>query len=163
MQQKINELLLSMYEEYQATLRVLAKSYGIPDKDIDDIVQETFYRLYRRGSEFESEEHLRNWLMRVAVNECRRVAVSGWLRRRESIEDYAEKLAFEEPQESEVFLAVMSLPRKYRTVIHLYYYEGYSAAEIGELMDLSTTAVTTRLLRGRKQLKEKLLEVWKDE
>lgn len=42
MQQKINELLLSMYEEYQATLRVLAKSYGIPDKDIDDIVQETF-------------------------------------------------------------------------------------------------------------------------
>ena len=151
------------FEKYKNRVFAVGFSHFKNSTDADDIVQETFYRLYRRGSEFESEEHLRNWLMRVAVNECRRVAVSGWLRRRESIEDYAEKLAFEEPQESEVFLAVMSLPRKYRTVIHLDYYEGYSAAEIGELMDLSTTAVTTRLLRGRKQLKEKLLEVWKDE
>jgi len=89
--------------------------------------------------------------------------LSSWFKKKEPLEDYAKTLVWNDPEESEVFLAVMNLPKKYRTVIHLYYYENYSIKEIAGLLGMSSTAVSTQLLRGRKKLKEKLLEVWKDE
>ena len=127
------------------------------------MVQEVFYKLYKSNKDFESEDHLRNWLIRVAINECKRVTLSSWFKKKEPLEDYAKTLVWNDPEESEVFLAVMSLPKKYRTSIHLYYYENYSIKEIADLLGISSTAVSTQLLRGRKKLKEKLLEVWKDE
>ena len=127
------------------------------------MVQEVFYKLYKSNKDFESEDHLRNWLIRVAINECKRVTLSSWFKKKEPLEDYAKTLVWNDPEESEVFLAVMNLPKKYRTVIHLYYYENYSIKEIAGLLGMSSTAVSTQLLRGRKKLKEKLLEVWKDE
>lgn len=152
-----------IFEKYKDRVFAIGFSYFRNSIDADDIVQETFYKLYRSGGEFESEEHLRNWLIRVAVNECKRVSLSSYFQKKESLEDYAGSLIWNDPEESEVFLAVMNLPKKYRSVIHLYYYENYSVKEIAELLGLTDTAVSTRLLRGRKKLKEKLLEVWKDE
>ena len=64
--------------------------------------------------------------MRVAVNECKRITLSSYFKRKVSLRDYADSLLWNDPEESEVFLAVMSLPKKYRTVLHLYYYEEYS-------------------------------------
>lgn len=126
-------------------------------------MQETFYKLHRGNRDFENETHLRNWLIRVAVNECKRVTLSTYFKRKESLEDYVQTLIWQDPEESDLFLAVMNLPRKYRIVIHLYYYEDYSVKEIAALLGESSTAVSTQLLRGRKKLKEKLMEVWKDE
>ena len=100
--------------------------------------------------------------MRVAVNECKRITLSSYFKRKVSLRDYADSLLWNDPEESEVFLAVMSLPKKYRTVLHLYYYEEYSVKEIAELLNQSSTAVTTQLSRGRKKLKERL-EVWGNE
>ncbi len=151
------------FEKYKDNIFAIGFNYFRNSMDADDIVQETFYRLYRRGGEFESENHLRNWLIRVAVNECKRVSLSSWFRKKESLEDYAKTLIWCDPEESEVFLAVMSLPAKYRQVMHLYYYENYSTAEIAAFLEISSTAVSTRLLRGRKKMKEKLMEVWNDE
>ena len=71
-------------------------------------------------------------------------------------------LVFHNPEESELFSAVMNLPSKYRQVIHLFYYEGYSTEEIADLLNITRTSVTTRLQRGRQRLKRQL-EVWKDE
>ncbi|HIV80440.1 MAG TPA: sigma-70 family RNA polymerase sigma factor [Candidatus Avanaerovorax faecigallinarum] len=124
--------------------------------DADDIVQETFFRLFRCNRDFESEDHLRFWIIRVAVNECKRVSLSSWFKKKVSLDDYAQTLVFHDPGESRLFSAVMNLPSKYRQVIHLIYYEGYSTAEIADLLNISQTAVTTRLQRGRQRLKKEL-------
>ena len=78
------------------------------------------------------------------------------------IEDYAETLGFETPEQSALFLAVMELPQKYRVPIHLYYYEDYSVREIAAALGLRESAVQTRLLRARQKLKHKL-EGWNDD
>lgn len=152
-----------IFEKYKDNIFAVAFNYFKNSMDADDVVQETFYKLYKSGKDFESEDHLRNWIIRVAINECKRVTLSSWFKKKEPLEDYAKTLVWNDPEESEVFLAVMNLPKKYRTVLHLYYYENYTIKEIANLLDISSTAVSTQLLRGRKKLKERLLEVWKDE
>ena len=152
-----------VYEKYKDNIFAIGFNYFKNSIDADDVVQETFLKLARSGKDFENEEHLRNWLIRVAVNECKRVSLSSWVRKKVSLEEYTGQIDFETQEESRVFTAVMSLPKKYRQVIHLYYYEDCCTEEIADILGISRTAVTTRLLRGRKKLKEDLLEVWKDE
>ena len=152
-----------VYEKYKDNIFAIGFNYFKNSIEADDVVQETFFKLARSGKDFESEEHLRNWLIRVAVNECKRVSLSSWVKKKVSLEEYTGQIDFETKEESLVFTAVMSLPKKYRQVIHLYYYEDCSTAEIADILGISRTAVTTRLLRGREKLKQDLLEVWKDE
>ena len=152
-----------VYEKYKDNIFAIGFNYFKNSIEADDVVQETFFKLARSGKDFESEEHLRNWLIRVAVNECKRVSLSSWVKKKVSLEEYTGQIDFETKEESLVFTAVMSLPKKYRQVIHLYYYEDYCTAEIADILGISRTAVTTRLLRGREKLKQDLLEVWKDE
>ena len=152
-----------VYEKYKDNIFAIGFNYFKNSIEADDVVQETFFKLARSGKDFESEEHLRNWLIRVAVNECKRVSLSSWVKKKVSLEEYTGQIDFETKEESLVFTAVMSLPKKYRQVIHLYYYEDCSTAEIADILGISRTAVTTRLLRGREKLKKDLLEVWKDE
>ena len=152
-----------VYEKYKDNIFAIGFNYFKNSIEADDVVQETFLKLARSGKDFENEEHLRNWLIRVAVNECKRVSLSSWVKKKVSLEEYSGQIDFETQEESRVFTAVMSLPKKYRQVIHLYYYEDYCTAEIADILGISRTAVTTRLLRGREKLKQDLLEVWKDE
>lgn len=152
-----------VYEKYKDNIFAIGFNYFKNSIEADDVVQETFLKLARSGKEFENEEHLRNWLIRVAVNECKRVSLSSWVKKKVRLEEYTGQIDFDTNEESRVFTAVMSLPKKYRQVIHLYYYEDCCTAEIADYLGISQTAVTTRLLRGRKKLKEDLLEVWKDE
>ncbi len=70
---------------------------------------------------------------------------------------------FPRPEYSDLYDAVLSLPGKYKIVVHLYYYEDYSVKEIAEILSLKETTVQTQLMRARKQLKIKLKEVWQDE
>ena len=152
-----------VYEKYKDNIFAIGFNYFKNSIEADDVVQETFFKLARSGKDFENEEHLRNWLIRVAVNECKRVSLSSWVKKKVSLEEYSGQIDFETKAESRVFTAVMSLPKKYRQVIHLYYYEDCSTAEIADILGISRTTVTTRLLRGREKLKQDLLEVWKDE
>ncbi len=130
--------------------------------DADDVVQETLLRLLQRTARFESEEHVRNWLIRVAVNCSKNLLRAPW-RRNVPLDDAAGTPVFDAPEDGELYAAVMSLPEKYRTVLYLFYYEGYSSAEIGSILHLRTTAVTTRLSRARNMLKTKLTEDMQDE
>lgn len=79
------------------------------------------------------------------------------------LQGYLETISFETAEESELFSEVMKMKPKYRQAIHLYYFEGYSTAEIADILHVSQSAVTTRLARARHQLKENLQEVWHDE
>lgn len=131
--------------------------------DADDIVQETFLQYYVAKKEFDSEEHIRAWLLRVAINKAKNVNHSFWRQNKVPLEEYMETLAFESPQEETLFETVMKLPEKYRIIIHLFYYEDYSVLEIAKLMKLTQSNVKVRLSRGRKLLKEALKEDWEDD
>lgn len=152
-----------IYIKYRDRVFAVGFNYFRNSMDADDVVQETFLKLLRSNKDFESEEHLRNWIMKVAVNECKRVTLSNWFKRRESLEEYADKLIFEEAGDRDLFDKVMRLPKNYRQVTHLFYYEGYSVKEIAGILGIRETTVTTRLSRARKKLKDQLKGEWEDE
>ena len=159
----LNTNIEDIYIRYKDHVFAIGFSYFKNSIDADDIVQETFLKLMRSGKDFESEDHLRNWIIKVAVNECKRVTLSSWFKRKEALEDYTDKLIFQEPEDRDLFEAVMRLPKNYRQVTHLFYYEGYSVKEIAEILKIKESAVTTRLSRARKKLKEELKGGWEDE
>lgn len=153
-----------LMDEHKASVFRLAYSYLRSRADADDVVQEVFIKLYRRGRAFPSDDDARRWLLRVTVNEC----ASLWrrLRRRpESIDDHLD--ALEELQASDapdgggqpsedVLAAVMGLPARYRAAIYLYYYEGYSTKETARLLSVPEATARTWLARGRARLRAAL-------
>ena len=156
-------IFLSAVEQYQNTVyRIGLHWFGNP-QDAEDLVQETFLRLYRQEKAFENPEHLRLWLMRVAVNLCKDTLKSPWRKRRVSLEVVGEQPVFDRPEQGELYREVMALPEQYRTVLNLYYYEELSTKEIAQLLHLRQTTVTTRLSRGRQLLKQRLGEGWNDD
>ena len=143
--------------KYMDTVYRVALNYVRSPDAADDITQEVFLRLLRSETLFKSEEHIRNWLIRVTINESKRDLASRW-RKVEPLEAYAEKLSFSSEENSETYRSVMRLPRKYRMVIYLHYYEGYSTSEIAQMLGSKQSTVCTQLERGRKLLKNMLLE-----
>lgn len=143
--------------KYMDTVFRLAFSWLKSPADADDVTQNVLLSLYRTDYQFESDEHVRNWLMKVTVNECRKV----WrrpFRSHENIDDYAETLAFEDPSYRDLFEAIMQLDRDKRTVIVLYYIEGYSIKEIAEILNVPAATIGTRLARARAKLAQYLKE-----
>lgn len=128
---------------YQNMVYRIALHYFGNSQDAEDAVQEVFLRLYTAEKSFESPEHLRRWLIRVTVNVCRDVLRSPWRRRRVSLEELPEEPVFDQPEQAALYREIMALPEKYRTVLNLFYYEELSVKEIGELLGLRTSAVTT--------------------
>ena len=128
--------------------------------DADDVVQETLLRYHKTDMEYENEEHLKAWLLRVAINQAKNVNRSFFRHRIVPLEDYMETLTFDSGDSENLFLEVMRLPEKYRIVIHLYYYEEYSVREISQILGITDSNTKIRLARGRAKLKEKLQEEW---
>ncbi|MCM1496695.1 MAG: sigma-70 family RNA polymerase sigma factor [Bacteroides sp.] len=125
--------------------------------DAEDVFQEVFLKLFRYKNSIQSEEHLKAWLIRVTINQCKSMTASGRKRQAASLDtmgDIAEPVKKEEY--TEVYELVQSLPLKYRQVIHLYYYEELSVKEIAEILNQKEGTVKTRLARARKLLNQKL-------
>lgn len=131
--------------------------------DADDVVQDTFIKYFSLNREFESEEHIKAWLLRVAINRAKDITSSFWRRNRVSWEEYMDELVFEEPTDRGLFSTVMRLPERYRIVIHLFYFEDYSIGEIAALLRSREGTVKSQLARGRKLLKNMLMEDWNDD
>ncbi len=131
--------------------------------DAEDAAQEALLRYHISEKQFESEQHIRAWLLRVAINCAKNLSRSFFRRNTVPLETYMETLEFDSGESREIFREVMSLPEKYRLVIHLYYYEDYSVAEIGRILALTESNVKVRLSRGRQLLKKSLQEEWDDE
>ena len=134
----------------------IALNYTRNPTDAEDISQNVFFRLYKANTDFDSREHIRNWLIRVTVNECKRWLGAPW-RQTVSLEDYAATLSAT-AEDRAVLRAVLDLPRKYRMPIYLHYYEGYSAQQIADILKIPKGTVCTNLSRGRKMLKLELEE-----
>lgn len=122
--------------------------------DAEDVLQDTFLQLVAKKPKFESEDHLKAWLLRVALNRCHSLHRSSWWRKTVSL---SEELIAPQSDESDSLLTVVySLPPKYREVIHLYYYEDLSVEDVAKILNIKYDAAAQRLARARKMLKEKL-------
>lgn len=153
-----NEQFTRYAERYINTVFRVAFHYIKSSADAEDVTQNVFLKLLRENKSFESDEHVRNWLIRVTLNECKNLVRTRWWRH-ESYEDYAPSLTFDKPAHSDLFYAVMELPKRYRIPIYLYYYEEYSTQEIADILKVQKSTVCTQLKRGRELLKKSLTEV----
>ena len=147
------EILMEKYKDH-----LFAAAFNICKNaaDADDVVQDTFLQYHTTDKQFESEQHIRAWLIRVAINKAKNINMSFWRRSGMPLEEYIETLTFETPEAETLFEEVMKLPEKYRIVIHLFYYEELSIAEIAEVLKKKQNTIKSQLARGRELLKEKL-------
>ena len=128
--------------------------------DAEDVVQDVFEKLLNYSGRFESEEHLKAWLLRVAINRCRDLTRAAHQKDTELDENLPAPDAF---PDGSVMDAVRALPGNYRNAIYLHYYEGYTAAEIGRMLGAPANTVLSWLRRGRAQLQTMLKEEIEDE
>lgn len=126
--------------------------------DAEDVMQTVMLRLLESGRDFESEEHLKHWILRVAVNESRKVLRSFWRRTSVPLEEWRDGPAPEDREKTELLRAVMGLETKYRLTVYLYYYEGCTVAEVAEALGANPSTVQTWLLRARQRLRRELRE-----
>lgn len=125
--------------------------------DAEDVSQAVLMKLYCAQQDFEGPEHIKHWLLRVTVNECRRVLRSPWRRRVLPLEDFDAPVQGPEA-EGEVLAAVMALEPKYRTAVYLYYYEDCTVREVARAMGARESTVQTWLQRAREKLRRALSE-----
>ncbi len=147
-------------DRYADTLYRVALHAAPRPEDAEDAVQDTYEKLLHCGKTFVSETHLKAWLIRVTLNRCHDLCRLA----------EGKNLSLEEAppvpitsESDDVLSAVLSLPEHYRTAIYLHYYEGYTAAEIGDMQDVSPNTVLTWLSRGRAKLRALLKEDMEDE
>ena len=148
-------------KRYMDTIFRLAFHYTKSQAEADDITQEVLLKLYRTDKSFESEAHIKHWLLRVTINACKKALLSPW-RRTEPIGAHVAAPPFPSPEHSELMDAVLALPTKYRVPIYLHYYEDYSCDEVAALLHITSATVRTRLRRARAMLKHDLQEADQD-
>lgn len=149
------EKMTEIYDKYSNAVYRMAFAYCKNKADAEDIMQEVFIRRFSADIVFEDEAKEKSWLLKVTVNKCRDMFRS--LRYKYSLTSITLEEAdiiYETQEESDVYHAVMSLPNKYRTVIHLFYYEEYTIKEISAITGDKETAIQTQLYRARKKLKD---------
>ena len=142
-----------IFRDYRDDVYRLAVCYTRSREEAEDVCQTVFLKLLEQKNIASGKE--KQWLMKVAANECRNLLRSHWWRTTVPMED---TISVEPPQVNETLLAVLSLEPKYRIIVYLHYYEMLSTEEIGKLLHITRSAVTTRLSRARAMLKSKLKE-----
>ena len=134
--------------------RICMAITGNPE-DSKDAFQETFLRLVRHHKEITGEEHLKAWLIRVASNCAKTMVTNPWNKRTQGFSENNQEPVYHQKDNS-LFLELKELPYKYSLVLYLFYYEGYSVKEIGDILEKNENSVKTLLNRGRKLLKNRL-------
>lgn len=124
--------------------------------DTEDIFQTVFLKYVTGTTEFESEEHEKAWFIRVTINACKDLLRSFFRSRTVSLDDLLEQSDQVPEGHREVLEAVLALPDKYRDVVYLHYYEGYTAPEIGTILHKNPNTVYTLLTRARDELRKML-------
>lgn len=140
-------------EEYADTITRICYSYGKNYDDTQDIMQNVFLKLMRANPKFDSKEHEKAWIIRVTINECKDF-LKNIFRRHASLEEIQEIPIEEEEDLSYIREAALKLPDKYKSVIYLFYYEGYTAVEIAGILHKKENTIYTWMNRARQMLKE---------
>ena len=149
----LQDPLVYAIEHYTDMVLRLAAHYAPNLSDAEDVVQDVFEKLMRFEKGFESEEHLKAWLIRVTINHCKSRLRAPWHTRRLPLEELPDTPVFDDPAQRELYDAVLALPQAYRIVLYLFYYEDMPTSEIAAVLHISQNAVTTRLTRAREALR----------
>lgn len=147
-------------EQYSEMLFRLAMSRMQHKENAEEVVQDTFLRLItsvKKGQKFNDDEHLKAWLLTVAVNRGKSILTLAWNKRTQGMDDVKE-VAAPEKEIGYAYEYVKRLPEKYRIAIDLFYYEELSTEQIAQIMKTKPTTVRSYLHRGREKLKE-MMEV----
>lgn len=143
-------------EKYFDMIYKLALSQTKNREHADDVVQEVFLRYIKTATDFQSEEHIKAWLIRVTLNCSKSVFTTSWHKKTVPLSEREDMPVFDTTEKSDVYYAVAELPQKYRAVIHLFYYEDMSVEQISKYLGTNPSTVKSQLSRGRKMLGEKL-------
>lgn len=170
------EVLQEKINNYSDMLYRIAFLQLRNNQDAEDVVQETFYQFIKNKKGFETPEHEKAWLIKVTLNGCRKVWRSAWYRHIDAMPDGEaaadkagetdagmENSILERERNREIMGAVMRLPRKYREVIHLFYFQEMSVKEISLVTERKESTVTSQLTRGRELLRKNLKEEYRYE
>ena len=141
----------AIVEKYFDTVYRLALSQTQDSHRADDVLQDVFIRYINSDKVFESEEHIKAWLIRVTINCCKSTFTNSWAKKTVPL---TEDIPFEIPEQEDIYYAVSKLPKKYRAVIHLFYFEELSIKEISEYLKVKESTIKSQLHRGRDMLKE---------
>ena len=152
-------LAAAAFDEYGNAILRLAFSYLHNRQDAEDILQETILQLIRTKPVLDTPAHRKAWLLAVAANKSKNLLKYNRYRRHDDT-DTLELAADMPAEQSDVWLAVNALPEKYREVIHLFYAEGCSTAEIAKILGKREPTVRSLLCRGREKLKAVLKEAY---
>lgn len=142
-------------DQYNVMLFRLAMVRMKQKEDAEEVVQDTFLRLLtyvKKGKQFHDEEHLKAWLLTVAVNRGKSILTMAWNRKTEGL-DSVQELAGEEREEGYAYEYVLQLPEKFRVAIDLFYYEQLTTEQIAEIMKTKPATVRSYLHRGREKLR----------
>ena len=142
-------------EEYSDMIRRLCMIHLKNYADTEDIFQTVFLKYVLSSVVFENKEHEKAWFIRVTINACKDLLKSFFRSRITSLDEILEQAADMQEENKEVLEAVLSLTSKYRDVVYLHYYEGYTAPEIGRLLKKNVNTVYTLMTRSRHLLREK--------
>ena len=154
---KVNERATALLDRHGESILRLAYSYLHNQSDAEDILQDTLIQYLRTAPVLESPAHEKAWLLRVAGNLSKNLLRAQGYRQADQLEETL--VAQEREDLSYVWDAVKALPVPYREAVHLFYYEGYSTAQIARILDQKESTVRSRLKRGREKLKPLLEEV----
>ena len=152
--------ITAIVEAYSDMVMRIAYQHCFNKSDSEDITQEAFMKLMDHLPELENETAIKAWLIRVTVNLCKDWKKSAWYRRTTPLEECeSEAIHWEqEADESSVLESLKRLRPLYRTILYMYYYEGYKIREIAQILDLRENTVSSGLTRGRKKLRDALME-----
>ena len=151
-EQEVNKAIEQYSDMVRRLCMIHLKSYA----DTEDIFQTVFLKYVLSSVEFENAEHEKAWFIRVTINACKDLLKSFFHRHVTSLDEILEKPAQMREDHREVLEAVLSLPQKYREVVYLHYYEGYTAPEISRILGKKVNTIYTLLTRSRQMLREKL-------
>lgn len=143
-------------DRYADTVRRLCMIHLKNYADTEDIFQNVFLKYALSSRSFESQDHEKAWFIRVTINACKDLIKSFFRSRTVSLDQLMEQPGQLQEDHREVLEAVLSLPQKYREVVYLHYYEGYTAPQISEILGKNTNTVYTLLTRSKNLLKERL-------
>ena len=157
-----NEYLNYMIEKYSNMVYRIALTRTNNKLDSEDIFQEVYLRITKNMPVFESKEHEKAWVIRVTINCSNSLLTSAWRKKSDKLE---ENIEFETRERHEIYYEVAKLSKKYRTVIYLFYYEGYKINEISKILNINESTVKTQLARAREKLKNNMNggDVFEDE
>ena len=160
----MDDEFVRIYYMYKDIIFRLALSYTKTIVDAEDITQNVFIKLYKNFTKFKDDDYIKNWCLRVAINECKNFNFSYWKRKIFTLNEKIDKEPSYRETTNEILEdAIYKLRKDERMIIYLHYYEGYKIQEIAKLMKRKPATIQSILNRSRKKLKIKIQGEYEDE